>query len=128
MYVWYVSSYVCGYLFHICLQTNMGGQHNAYHGYFYVEEHPPPPPPHAYELQPGYHQTHQMVAYPDMNSCCGPIYSEPPPVSAINCDEQNNVPVPLPRSFEMVPYVEQQQQPVQQQQEEVVESVAASRR
>ena len=52
-------------------------------------------------------------------------------MSAISCDEQNNVPVPLPRSFEMVPYVEtqqQQQQPVQQQQEEVVESVAASRR
>ena len=43
----------------------MGGQHNAYHGFFYVEEHPPPPPPHAYELQQGYHpQTHQMVAYP----------------------------------------------------------------
>ena len=50
-------------------------------------------------------------------------------MSAISCDEQNNVPVPLPRSFEMVPYVEtQQQQPVQQQPEEVVESVAASRR
>ena len=46
-------------------QTNLGGQHNAYHGFFYVEEHPPPPPPHAYELQQGYHpQTHQMVAYP----------------------------------------------------------------
>ena len=65
----------------------------------------------------------------DIN-CYGPIYSEPPPImSAISCDEQNNVPVPLPRSFEMVPYVETQQpQPVQQQQEEVVESVAASRR
>lgn len=112
-------------------KTNLGGQHNAYHGFFYVEEHPPPPPPHAYELQQGYHpQTHQMVAYPQDINCYGPIYSEPPPImSAISCDEQNNVPVPLPRSFEMVPYVEtQQQQPVQQQQEEVVESVAASRR
>ena len=71
-----------------------------------------------------------ILFFLDIN-CYGPIYSEPPPImSAISCDEQNNVPVPLPRSFEMVPYVETQQpqQPVQQQQEEVVESVAASRR
>ena len=70
-----------------------------------------------------------ILFFSDIN-CYGPIYSEPPPImSAISCDEQNNVPVPLPRSFEMVPYVETQQpQPVQQQQEEVVESVAASRR
>ena len=74
-------------------------------------------------------ETHSLFFILDIN-CYGPIYSEPPPImSAISCDEQNNVPVPLPRSFEMVPYVEtQQQQPVQQQQEEVVESVAASRR
>ena len=56
----------CTYVFiYFLFQTNLGGQHNAYHGFFYVEEHPPPPPPHAYELQQGYHpQTHQMVAYP----------------------------------------------------------------
>ena len=68
---------------------------------------------------------HQIMAYQNMNQCCAPIYSEPPPISAsINCDEnqRNNMPVPMPRSFEMVPYVEQEQQ------EEVVESVTASRR
>ena len=127
------------------LQTNLGGQHNAYHGFFYVEEHPPPPPPHAYEIQSAYHPAHQqmgrnshlahqqgpttphhqIMAYQNMNQCCAPIYSEPPPISAsINCDEnqRNNMPVPMPRSFEMVPYVEQEQQG------EVVESVTASRR
>ena len=128
------------------MQTNLGGQHNAYHGFFYVEEHPPPPPPHAYEIQSAYHPAHQqmgrnnhlthqqggpttphhqIMAYQNMNQCCAPIYSEPPPISAsINCDEnqRNNMPVPMPRSFEMVPYVEQEQQ------EEVVESVTASRR
>ena len=124
-------------------KTSMGAHHNAYHGYFYLEEHPPPAPPHAYELQQQTYQPQSIVTYPaDLQAYCPPPPPkyQPEPTPAITCDEQhqqsiNNVPVPLPRSFDIVPYNEPMPPPPPPhqnlqttQQEEVVESVAASRR
>ena len=114
----------------------MGAHHNAYHGYFYVEEHPPPPPPHAYELQsyppqplmpygqqektlmPYGQQEKTLMPYgqQDILCCPPPGYPDPPNVAAITCDEPTNanttVPVPLPRNFDLVPYVEPQPPPL----------------